>query len=258
MPNIILGSDGIAVRQGIYEESSIPKADLGRFIDFEDGRRFRYCQCNASAGITKGHMCSAGTVDADDNTVTQTGMTVALSNGYIGEKVINVILDTATTANLYADGMFTVEGGVGLGQIHKIRKNKAGGLAVATPCELTLYDGLVVALDATSIITLTKSKYKDVVVTPITTEVAPPVGVPLITVTEAYYFWAQTRGYCAIVSDTGDTLTVGLGVGGGNGQTTSVAGAVVKETSTHIYKRYGVCVQIAAADTYATIDLALE
>ena len=258
MGNIILGSDGIAVRQGIYEESVSAKAELGRFLDFEDGRRFRYCKCNASAGITKGHMCSAGTVVPADNTVTQTNMTVALSNGYIGEKVINVILGAATTLNLYEDGMFVVEGGTGLGQCHKIKKNKAGGLAVATPCELTLYDPLVVALAADSIITLTKSRYKDVVVTPITTEVAPPIGVPLITVTAAYYFWAQTRGYCAIISDTGDTLTIGRGVSGGGGTTTTLPGAVIEEATGLIYKRYGVCVQIAAADGYATIDLALE
>ena len=86
MSNIILGSDGIAIRQGIYQQKSDKMTDLGRFIDFQDGRRFRYCQANGN--ITRGHMAAAAAVVANDNTVTQTAMTVALSNGYIGEKVI--------------------------------------------------------------------------------------------------------------------------------------------------------------------------
>lgn len=250
MGNIILGSDGIGVRQGIYEESASAKADLGRFIDFQDGRRFRYCQANG--GITKGHMCSAAAVDSNMNTVTQTGMTVALSNGYIGEKIIDVLLGAATTLNLFEDGYFVVEGGTGLGQFHVIRKNKAGGSSVSSPCKLTLYDPLVVALDATSIISLTKNRYKDVIVTP-TSETAPPIGVPLITITDNYYFWAQTRGYCCVVVGDGETITVG--------QQAAIddtdAGACANNGG-YTEKAWGVIVQIAAADTYATIDLKLE
>ena len=253
MSNIILGSDGIAIRQSIYEESSVAKTDLGRFIDFQDGRRFRYCQ--ADGAITKGHVAAGGAVVANDNTVTQTGMTVALSNGYIGEKVINVLLAAATTANLYAGGYLTVEGGTGLGQIRKIKSNKAGGASVAAPCEVTLYDPLEVALDATSIITLTKNKYKDVIVAPAGTDVAPLIGVPLISITDDYYFWAQTRGYAPIVVDDSATLTIGETVSIG----ATDAGAVVGATDAHAeYQQVGVVVQIAAADTYATIDLELE
>lgn len=253
MSNIILGSDGIAIRQGIYEESSVSKTDLGRFIDFQDGRRFRYCQ--ASGAITKGHMAAAGAVVANDNTVTQTGMTVSISGGYIGAKVIKVLLAAATTANLYAGGFFVVEGGTGLGQCHRIKKNKAGGASVASPCELTLYDPLVVALDATSIISLTKNKYKDVVVDPATV-VREPIGVPLITITAGgYYFWAQTRGYCAIAVDTSDTVVTGQFVMNGS----TVAGACEPVTATDVkIVPFGVVVQVAAADTYATIDLHLE
>ena len=252
MSNIILGSDGIAIRQSIYEESSVKKTDLGRFIDFQDGRRFRYCQ--ADGAITKGHVCTTANVVANDNTVTQTGMTVDLSNGYIGKKVINVLLAAATTANLYEGGYLTIEGGTGLGQMFKIKSNKAGGASVAVPCELTLYDPILVALDATSIITLTKNKYKDVVVGAATTVVGSPIGVPLISITDNYYFWAQTRGYCPIVVDDDGALTVGMEVVMGGGDT----GAVVVCADATLSRRLGVAVQVAAQDTYATIDLMLE
>ena len=252
MSNIILGSDGIAIRQNVYEESSVKKTDLGRFIDFQDGRRFRYCQANGA--ITKGHMATAGAVVANDNTVTQTGMTVTISGGKIGAKKIDVLLAAATTKNLYADGFLTIEGGTGLGQMHKIKKNSAGGASVASPCTIWLYDALVVALDATSIITLTKSKFKDVIVAP-GTVVAPPVGVPLITITDDYYFWAQTRGYAPVVVDDGDTVIIGDYVMGGE----TDAGACEPLTATDVtIVPYGICVQVAANDTYATIDLKLE
>ena len=253
MSNIVLGSDGIAIRQGIYEESSVLKTDLGRFIDFQDGRRFRYCE-DGGSGITKGHLVCPAAVVANDNTVTQTGMTVTISGGHIGAKVINVLLGAATTANLYAGGFFVVEGGTGLGQCHRIRKNKAGGASVESPCEVTLYDPLVVALDATSIISLTQNKYKDVRVAPATTVTSPIIGVPLITVTASYYFWCQTRGYAPVVVDDDGALTVGMGVASGGGD----PGAAIIEAAGLLSHRIGIAVQVAAQDTYATVDLMCE
>jgi hypothetical protein len=252
MGNVILGSDGIAIRQGVYEEKVTQETDLGRFIDFQDGRRFRYCQ--ADAAITRGHMAAAGAVVANDNTVTQTAMTVALSNGYIGEKEVSVLLAAATTAHLYADGFLSIEGGLGLGYLYRIKDNKAGGALYTTPCILTLYDPIVIALDATSIISLTKLKYKDVVVAP-TTVVREPIGVPLIDITDNYYFWAQTRGPALIVVDDSDTVVTGQFVMGGD----TDAGACEPVTATSsVIVPYGKVVQVAAADTYALIDLQLE
>ena len=96
------------------------------------------------------------------------------------------------------------------------------------------------------------NKYKDVIVTPVA-EVATPIGVPLIDITDNYYFWAQTRGYCGIVVGDGETITIG--------QQAAIddtdAGACANRGS-YTEKAWGVIVQIAAADTYATIDLKLE
>ena len=253
MSNIILGSDGIAIRQGIYEESLVAKTDLGRFIDFQDGRRFRYCQA-ATVAITRAHLITPAAVVANDNTVTQTGMTVAISGGSIGSKIVKVLLGGATTKNLYAEGYLTIEGGTGLGFCYKIKSNKAGGAAVATPCELTLYDPIVVALDATTILTLTQNRYRDVIVAPATTVVSPILGVPLIDIAADYYFWCQTRGYAPVVVDDDGALVVGMGVSSGGGD----AGAALAEAAALVSQRIGIAVQVAAQDTYATIDLKCE
>jgi len=252
MSNIILGADGIAIRQGIYQEKSTKETDLGRKIDFQDGRRFRYCQ--ADGAITRGHMAAGGAVATNEQTITQTAMTVALSNGYIGEKEVSVLLSAAIAANLYEDGYLTIEGGLGLGYFYGIKSHKAGGALYTTPCILTLYDKIVVALDATSVITLTKNKYKDVIVAPATV-VQSPRGVPLIDVTDDYYFWAQTRGFAPLVVDDSDTVLTGDWVMGGD----TDAGAIEPMTATDsTVVPYGIVVQPGAADTYAVIDLRLE
>jgi len=250
LSNVILGSDGIAIRQGIYQQNVNKMTDLGRFIEFQGGRRFRYCKCNDSAGIAHAKMAAASLVVANDNAVTQTAMTVALSNGYIGEKVVNVLLAAATTANLYADGLLTIEDGLGEGYSYRIKSNKSGGALYTTPCELTLYDPIVVALDATSVITLTMNKNKDVIINPANSDASVAVGVPLIDVTAAYYFWAQVKGYAALMMTTAGTIGQLVGPGAGDGTCDAASGTV--------YKPWGQCVQIASSGNYPTIDLQLE
>ena len=249
MSNVILGSDGIMVRQGIYEQSATKKADLGRFFEFEDGRKFRYCQ-DGGSGITRAHLVCPAAVVANDNDVTQTGMTGAS----IGDTEIDVLLGGATTANLYEEGFLTIVSGTGLGFIYRIKKNKAGGASAASPCTVTLYDAIQVATDATSVITLTQSKFRDVRVAPATTVTSPIIGVPLIDITADYYFWCQTRGYAPVMVDDDGNLTIGMGVASGGGD----PGAVIVEAAGLVSQRVGIAVQIADEDMYATIDLMCE
>ncbi|GAH44659.1 unnamed protein product [marine sediment metagenome] len=252
MGNQILGSDGIVIRQGIYEQKATQEADLGRFVDFQDGRRFRYCKCNSEAGITRGHMCSAAALDGNANLVIQTSMATQPA----GETEIEVLLSASVAAHLFRDGFLTIETDAGAGAsdgyIYRIKDNTAGGLTVATPCKLILSDPLQVALTANSTLSLTVNKYQDVVVTPTIGETASPIGVPLIDITESYYFWAQTRGYAALMADTTTAAAAGESVSIG-----AADGVCIKSTGT-TEKTWGVCIQPAVTSTYATIDLMLE
>lgn len=249
MGNVILGSDGIAIRQGIYEAKSTKMTDLGRFIDFEDGRRFRYCLSNG--GTSRGLMNAAVPVNTDADAITQTSMTVALSNGYIGEKVVNVLLGAAATAHEFDDGLLVIENGTGLGYAYRIRKNDDQGALYTTPCELTLYDPIKVALAADNVLSLFHNKHFDVVTAP-TSEAGPPVGVPLCDVTDNYYFWAQTRGYAPILRHSSGTLTAGKLCG-----ISAAAGKTADQAQNYTYV-WGLCIFAASASCYATIDLMLE
>lgn len=242
MGNIVLGSDGITVRQGIYEQSLDAKAELGRFLDFEDGRRFRYCK--AYGAITKGNMVQSPT-DIDNHLgVAQTNYSLA-----VGDKDdIEILLTTtAPVAGEYVDGYLIVNSGTGLGQMYKIRKHDTG----VDPCTLSLYDPiLAVTNGAASDITIVKSRYRDVVVMP-TTRVGPPIGVPLITISSGgYYFWAQSRGYAPLL--VGNTLTIGHKAV--YYTTSGTCGPSIADTDTV----YGTVVYVATSTEYAVVDLHLE
>ena len=254
MGNIVMAQGGIPIQQGIYEESITKKCELGRLLPFLDGRCFRYCYKATGAGITQGHMAAAAGLNDDTDKKTQTGMTNAISGASIGAKVIKVLLEDAVAANLFEDGLLTIEDSTGAGYCYRIKSNKAGGAAVATPCELTLYDSIVVALSATTVLSLTVNKWKNVVVAP-AVEVSPYVGVPLIVITAEYYFWAQTKGYAAVMADTasgpkqGEVVSLGI----------TTPGSCMAAEGT-VYPPWGVCRQpkAQANSKYATIDLQLE
>ena len=244
MSNVLLPSDGITIRQGIYEEKSDQKTELGRFIDFEDGRRFRYCK--AAAELPLGKMAQVSAIDTNHDETVQTGYGLS-----IGDKEdIEVLLTSAPTKNEYADGWLVCNVGTGLGQIYRIKTNSAA----YAPCVITLYDEIKVAVAATAELTLIKSKYLDVIACPASGSLTGvPVGVPLITVTSGYYCWLQTRGYCVMIGDDGCSLVVGNNIIAGN----TDAGAI-EQNAAYTMPVYGAIVHLAAADEYSTIDLKLE
>ena len=253
MGNIVIAQGGIPIKQGVYEESLVKQAELGRLLPFADGRCFRYCYKATGTGITRGHIAAASALDGNADTVTQTGMTVAISGASIGAKVIKVLLGAAVAANLFDDGLLTIEDSTGAGYCYRIKSNKAGGNAVATPCELTLYDPIVVALSATTVLSLTKERHKDVVVAPVD-EKSTLIGVPLIDITAEYYFWAQSKGLAAVMGDTANNPAAGDLVSIG----TTTPGSCRTGEGT-VYQPFGVCIQIASgASKYCTIDLMLE
>lgn len=253
MGNIVLAQGGIPIQQGIYEQLSTKKCELGRLLPFLDGRCFRYCYKATGAGITQGHIAAAAALHTSTDTVTQTGMTVAISGAKIGAKVIKVLLTVDVAAHLFDDGLLTIEDGTGKGYCYRIKSNKAGGTPVADACELTLYDPIVVALAADAVISLTKNRYQDVVVAPVD-EKSTLVGVPLIAITAEYYFWAQTKGLAAVMGDTANNPAAGDLVSIGS----TTAGSCRTGEGT-VYQPFGVCIQPASgASKYCTIDLMLE
>ena len=185
-----------AVVQGILQESTDKNAELGTELVLNDGRKFRYC-LNGSGTLAAGKVVqSAGWASDHESLATNTAAkgagTVTVTNG----------ASTALTENMYTDGYLCVEtsGGSEV-SIYKIKSHPAAD--VNASCVITLYDALRVVFAGGTTATLTKNPYSAVVdnVASGGTETNAEVGVPLIPVTAAYFFWAQFKGLCNVLID---------------------------------------------------------
>lgn len=240
-----LPSDGIVVRQGIYQESLTQNADLGRFIDLEDGRRYRYCK--AEGAIAKGHLCQSAAIDGNHNYITQTNYTLA-----IGDKDdINVLMGGTIVKNDYAEGFLVINNDTGEGEMYKVRKNSSA----YSPCVISLYDEIRVATAATSEASLIQNKYRDVII--VVASAQPTgvlVGVPNIAVTTGgYFFWAQTKGFCAVQIETAATAGIDVTIG----DNTTDGSVELRAAITDLI--VGTALYSADADLdYIVIDLRLE
>ena len=185
-----------AVGQGILQESESKNCELGTELVLNDGRKFRYC-LNGAGAVNGGVVCESPAWATDHeslatNTAPLGAYQVTVTNG----------ASTALTADMYTDGFLCVEtvGGAEAG-IYKIKSHPAA-LANAT-CVITLYDPLRVVFAASTTATLMKNRYSDTIITVASgsTETGVEVGVPIIPVTAAYFYWAQFKGPCNVLID---------------------------------------------------------
>tara|TARA_Y100000310_G_scaffold334355_1_gene413963 strand:- start:1638 stop:2420 length:783 start_codon:yes stop_codon:yes gene_type:complete len=180
------------VGQSIYAESSTPKHKLGSRLQL--GPRVFYYAL-AGEALTAAKMV-AFTADKDLET------TVTVAHG-IGTTALTVTAESTITVDQYAEGMLIVDQGTGAGDQYVIKNNAAiGSSATGT---VTIYEpGLVTAwaTSDTDIALWTNPFYK---LTQVGAATASGAGIPLIDVTDAYYFWVQTYGPAGVLIKTAAT-----------------------------------------------------
>ena len=182
----------LGLAQGIYEENSVQQYPLGFRVPLSDGRVFHYTE-NASSTLAPGKLIGSPLTFAErENTITVAAAQFATQVTYTAAGTI--------TANQYQDGFLCVADGAGEGIQYKIKSHPA--IAAAATGTITLYDGIITALDTTSDVILIPSLYKDVLLNP--DVVLKTLGVPPIPVTADYFFWTQTWGQAMVLC--GDTL----------------------------------------------------
>jgi len=194
---------------GIYEQSStIPGGlVLGQKKEFVDGRIYRLAK-NGAAEAAVGKLLIQG-----DEVANHVGITPTAAA--IGARKVTVTLGaTLATANQYQDGFLVIRT---TGKSYKIKSHPAAALSTALVVEL--YDPLDVALAGTEEADLVANPYNGLVIA-VTDQADIPRGIPIITVTAAYYFWLQTKGPCACLMD--ENITRGKAVTAG----TSVAASL--------------------------------
>lgn len=170
---------------GLMQEfSSLPtNRKLGDVLRLDDGRVFRLA-LNGAVALAAGKLITSPL----NFTEREDTITVAAA---IGATSVTYTAVGTITADAYAGGLLRVVDGTGEGLQYKISGNDA--ITAAATGSIYLYDPIVTALDTTSDVIITKSKYSDTILAP-ADAIAKPLGVPVIPVTAAYYFWVQTWG----------------------------------------------------------------
>lgn len=196
-----IGGTGIGSHagQGLFEESSTAKYDLGEKLEFSDGRVFRYTQ--AGAAITAGHLVgqdfSAGNIaEFDDATISPVaaGSTVIT----ITASALSGVDDVNELAGSY---LMTIDG---TGEYYSY-KIKSHGVESSNAVEFTLYDPLHTAVaTGTTDLQIIAPAFRKVITCAASTDAnsdTMPVGVSFRGLTSAYYGWIQTSGIACIRYD---------------------------------------------------------
>ena len=171
--------------QGLYQTSSAQKETLGIKRVTDDGRTFRYAKAGASA-LSPGKL----------------GVAAAIAAAHLNEAILaavaagetcltlTVTAGTAIAENALRGGQLQINDEAGEGHIYGIESNSALS-ASGTEIVITLADPIKVALTTASEFTLVHNPWNGVVES---TTLGKACGVPLLDVTAAYYYWAQTGG----------------------------------------------------------------
>ena len=189
--NVNAPSDG--VRQGLFEESSTQKGNVGAERRLEDGRAFRYAYFAAAAnrGLLVATDMSATSMAELDNSCTANS---------IGDSTVTITDATklgSATADQYAGAYLHMTDDAGEGYTYRITGNTAASSNAVT---FTIYDTFLVAATTASDVVITGSPWNSVRAATVGTDYIVS-GVTVMNVTANYYAWVQTRGVATILCD---------------------------------------------------------
>jgi len=201
--------------QGIYQISSTRKERVGSIRMLADGRKFRYAKAGAGA-LSAGKMGVAAQIAS-------TVMNKTCPATAVGTKVITLTIDSATYAEDYfTGGFFQINDAAGEGYSYPIVASSV--VAAGTSIDITIEEGIKVALTTSSEYTLVHSPWMATVES--ATEENIPVGVPVVAVTAAYYYWAQTHGVAACLGSGTEAVGTRMVLGATAGSLKAMSASV--------------------------------
>lgn len=229
------------LEQDIHQISSVQQGALGLKAETKDGREFRYGLAGA-ADLAVGKL-------AQQSAVVTTHQNIVVA-GAAGDMQVTVTLGATNnaTADQYKDGYVVGLSGTGAGQSARIRTH--GAIALSTAGTMYLAEPLTTTFAATPKASLVKSPFSGMIISSTADTTEQVVGVPIITITAAYYGWVQTKGIAGVLVN--GTVTKGAGIIKG----ATTAGSADIEATATITTRIGAIYDTAGASTtYATVML---
>mgnify|MGYP001586057492 CR=1 FL=1 len=226
----------------IYEESSSAKHRFGDRVKVGE-RIFHYCK-NAAVTLAAGKLIQGAAPLANHLNRAVAAAVVA------GALKVSVAMGaTAAALNYYSEGWLHCNDVSPEGNSYKVKSHLA--IAGSDTVWFNLYDPVIVTMSVSSEVTLTKNLYDSVIIAPNAALTAAPVGVPIIAITASYYFWAQTWGTCAVL--TQGTVVIGQKVGLG-GTADGAIGPITAATTVCV----GTVMQVNVSTEYSLINLTLQ
>lgn len=252
-PTSISGSPG-------YEKTTTTtqKHRLGTRMVYSDGRTFYYCK--AAEAITagkvtmgsqtaSGHLVDLAVAEAaaaGANQIKLTNSTTAItgSGKYTGD---------FSTRGDYVDGYVFINDAAGEGQIFTIADHSTAGASGTLTIDLYDNDSVQTALTTSSQAGLHKPLGHSVEVWDLSDIDGPPLGVPAHDIASGEFFWNQTTGPAAVL--TNGTVVLGKNVMTGSSADGSVD--VMADDSSAEFL-VGAVIAVGATGEYSLVDLQIK
>lgn len=228
-----LSQRATVLEQDIHQISSVQQGALGLIGETKDGRQFKYGLAGA-ADLAVGKLAMQAAPVANHQKAAVAGSAgdtkVTFTNG-------------ATDINQddYKDGYLVGYSGTGAGQTVRIRTH--GKIVASTAGTIYLAEPLTTTFASTPLATLVHNPYWKQVIADHTATTNKVTGVPIITVTTAFYAWFQTKGVAAVLTNG----TPAAGAGAILSATTD--GALDVEGTSAVTERLGVFTDLTSVST---------
>lgn len=234
------------------------KHRLGTRMVYSDGRTFYYMK--AAEAITagkvtmgsqtasdhiKGLAVVSGAAGANQVVVTNGGTTAITGSGKYTENF--------ATRGDYVDGYLFVNDAVGEGQIFQIADHSSAATGAALTVDFYNNDTVQTALTTASKVGLHKPVGHSVEVWDYDDITGPPLGVPTHDIASGEYFWNQTTGPAAVLTNG----TVVLGKNVMTGSTTDGSVDVMADDSSAEFL-IGAVLALGATTEYSLVDLQIK
>ena len=218
--NAIQGIPDIGMDFDIFRKDSIPQYAVGTRIKRQDGNEYVYSHFGADVnrGVLVAPDVSESSLVDSDNIVVAPASAQTTTDGTVGSKYLEVTL-AGVTAGQYRGGYLVITDDTGEGYTYRIRGNTATGDPASGNIRIQLWEGLQVALDATSDIAIQGCLYANLEIATVATDnCCAGVTCSTMDVSEAAYGWICTSGVTGILQDgsiaIGDPITISDGVSG--------------------------------------------
>lgn len=239
-----LSQRGHVLEQDIHQISSTQQGALGLVAETKDGRQFRYGLAGAS-NLAIGKL-------VQQPAVVTTHQNVVIA-GSAGDMTVTVTLGATNnmTADQYKDGYVVGLSGTGAGQTVRIRTH--GAIALSTAGTLYLAEPLTTTFASTPKASLVLNPYSGGIISSTADTTQQVTGVPIITVTAAYYAWFQVKGIAGVLVN--GTPAAGAGLI----KSATTAGAADVEGTSAVTQRIGQVYDTTAVSTsYVTANLNIQ